>query len=53
MKSAPQKNHLTTGILFLCILVVRLIPAVYLYMDNYQGLVIAVAGDAGMVFRTW
>lgn len=46
MKSAPQRNQLTTVILFLCILVVRLIPAMYFYMTNHQGLIIAGDRDA-------
>jgi 4-amino-4-deoxy-L-arabinose transferase-like glycosyltransferase len=48
MKTEPKRNQRTTGILFLCILVVRLIPAVYLYMVNHQGLIIA--GDRDALF---
>ena len=51
MKSAPQKNQFTTVMLFLCILAVRLIPAVYNYMTNYQGLFIAGDADALLYLR--
>jgi len=51
MKSEPKRNQLTTGILFLCILAVRLLPVVYLYLASYQGLFIAGDADALLYLR--
>jgi hypothetical protein len=46
MKPATNKKQRATGILFLCILVVRLIPAVYICVTKWQGPIIAGDADA-------
>jgi hypothetical protein len=46
MKPAAVKNLRATGMLFLCILMVRLIPVAYIYLAKCQGLFMAGDADA-------